>query len=218
MVEVVSGTVGGIASVLSTSVLVVMTMTFMLLEATGFPAKLKVAFGNTGHDFSRLIHMAKDVQRYIRIKTGISLAAGVAIGAWTAILGLDFPLLWGLLMFVLNFIPTIGSLIATLLPVLLAVVQFGPGRAGVVLVGFVTINTLLGNVLEPAMMGRGLGLSTLVVVVSLIFWGFVWGPAGMLLSVPLTMIIKIALENTQDYRTVAALLEPPPRTRAFRRA
>jgi predicted PurR-regulated permease PerM len=214
MVEVVSGAVGGIASVLTTSVLVLMTMTFMLLEATGFRAKLQAAFGNTGQDFTRLIHMATDVQRYIRIKTGISLAAGVILGAWTAILGLDFPLLWGIMVLILNFIPTIGSLIATVLPVLLAVVQFGPGRAGLVLLGFVTVNTLLGNVLEPALLGRGLGLSTLVVLVSLIFWGWVWGPAGTLLAVPLTMVVKIALENTHEYRSIAAMLDPPPRARA----
>src|SRR5262249_7601952 len=152
--------------------------------------------GNSDGDLTRVVNMARDVQRYIRLKTGIALVAGVLLTGWCALLGLDFPLLWGLLVFVMNFIPTIGSLIATIPPVVLALPQFGPGRAAVILLGFVVVHTLLGNVLEPSLMGRRLGLSTLVVLISLIFWGWLWGPVGMLLAVPLTMLVKISLENS----------------------
>ena len=125
-------------------------------------------------------------------------------------LGLGFPLLWGLVAFIFNYIPNLGSILAAIPPVLLALVQFGPARAAVVAVGYLVINIGLANFLEPYLMGRRLGLSTLVVFLSLVFWGWVWGPVGMLLSVPLTVIVKIALENTKDFRWVAIMLGANP--------
>ncbi len=122
------------------------------------------------------------------------------------IIGVDFPLLWGMLAFLLNYVPTLGSIIAAVPPVLLAIVQLGPGHALATALVFVGVNVVLGNFVEPHFMGRRLGLSTLVVFLSLVFWGWVWGPVGMLLSVPLTMIVKIMLENTEDLRWVAVLL------------
>ncbi len=123
------------------------------------------------------------------------------------LLGLDFALVWGVVAFLLNYIPTIGSIIAAVPAVLLAAVQLGFGRAVLIAAGYVVVNTVLGNLVEPALMGRRLGLSTLVVFLSLVFWGWVWGPVGMLLSVPLTMVVKILLENTDDLRWVAVLLD-----------
>ena len=121
-------------------------------------------------------------------------------------MGLDFPLLWGLLAFLLNYIPNIGSIIAAVPAVLLALVQIGPGRAIVIAGGYVAINLLIGNLIEPRVMGQGLGLSTLVVFLSLIFWGWVLGPVGMLLSVPLTMTLVMALESQEDTRRYALIL------------
>ncbi len=123
------------------------------------------------------------------------------------IIGVDFPLLWGMLAFLLNYVPTLGSILAAIPPVLLATVQLGPGHALATALVFVGVNVVLGNFVEPHFMGRRLGLSTLVVFLSLVFWGWVWGPVGMLLSVPLTMIVKIMLENTEDLRWVAVLLD-----------
>jgi predicted PurR-regulated permease PerM len=121
-------------------------------------------------------------------------------------MGVDYYLLWGLLAFLLNYIPTIGSFFALLPPALLALIQFGIVEAIVVVIVFVIINTLIGNIIEPRFMGKGLGLSTLVVFLSLIFWGWVLGPVGMLLSVPLTITIKIALDSSEETRWLAILL------------
>ena len=118
-------------------------------------------------------------------------------------------LLWGLVAFLLNYVPNLGSIIAAVPAVLLALVQYGVGHALLVLMGYVAVNMLLGNLLEPVLMGRRLGLSTLVVFLSLVFWGWVWGPVGMLLSVPLTMIAKIFLENTRDLAWLAVMLDSP---------
>ena len=136
----------------------------------------------------------------------VSLVTGLLAGTWLYILGVDHFLLWGVLAFLFNYIPNIGSIIAAVPAVLMALVQYGGGEAGLVALGFVVINTVMGNVVEPRFMGRGLGLSTLVVFLSLIFWGWLLGSVGMLLSVPLTMIVKIALESREESRWLAILL------------
>jgi len=130
------------------------------------------------------------------------------LGLWCWILGVDFPVLWGLLAFLFNFIPNIGSILAAVPPVLLALVQFGIGRTLAVAGGYVAVNMVVGNVIEPMVFGRKLGLSNLVVFLSLVFWGWIWGPVGMLLSVPLTMVVKLALEHSEQYHWVAVLLGP----------
>ena len=121
-------------------------------------------------------------------------------------MGVDYPLLWAVLAFALNYIPTIGSIIALIPPLLLTIIQLGFINAMIVLLGYLVINTIMGNILEPKFMGKGLGLSTLVVFISLLFWGWVLGPIGMLLSVPLTITIKIALDSSDETRWLAILL------------
>jgi len=131
---------------------------------------------------------------------------------WLLILGVDFAMLWGLLAFFFNFVPNIGSIIAAIPPVVLAIVQpgMGLGVATWVAIGYALINIVIGNVVEPRVMGRGLGLSTLVVFLSLIFWGAVLGPVGMLLSVPLTIIARIILAGHERTRWIAILLAGSP--------
>jgi len=114
--------------------------------------------------------------------------------------------LWGLVAFLLNFIPTVGSFIAAVPAVLLALVQLGAFEAGLTLVGFVVVNLIIGNVIEPRWMGRGLNLSPLVVFVSLVLWGWVLGPVGMLLSIPLTIMLKIALESQNETRWIGVMM------------
>lgn len=209
--DLLGGTLGAITSFASNTFLVLLTVAFILMEAVGFSTKLRAAFG-AGTRFQPLERMTRQVQRYLVIKSAISAATGVLLGAWVAALGLDFALLLGLLAFILNFIPTLGSIIAALPAVVLAALQFGFARAGVIALGYLGVNIIFGNLVEPTLMGRRLGLSTLVVFVSLVFWGWVWGPIGMLFSVPLTMVVKIALENTRDFRWVAVMLDANPRT------
>ena len=218
IVDLIGGTLGALAGLLSNAFLVFLAVVFILFEAAGFRAKLRLAFGDRGASLDRLVQMTLQVQNYLAINTAVSVFPGVLVGIWVWALGLDLPLLWGLVAFIFNYIPNLGSILAAVPAVLLALAQFGPGRAAVVASGYLAINLVFGNVVEPMMLGRRLGLSTLVVFMSLVFWGWVWGPVGMLLSVPLTMMLKIAMENTEDLRWVAVMLDknppstPPPRT------
>jgi AI-2 transport protein TqsA len=211
VMDLATTTLRGIAAVLSNLLLVSLTIVFIYLEAAGFPTKLRVAFGESAaaERFTKVRH---EINRYLGIKTLISLVTGSIVGGAMAIIGVDFPVLWGALAFVLNYIPTLGSIIAAVPPTLLAAVQLGPGHAIAVALVFATVNATLGSFLEPYLLGRRLGLSTLVVFLSLIFWGWVWGPVGMLLSVPITMIIKIMLENSEEFRWVAVLLDAGSRS------
>lgn len=207
--DVLGGALSALASFASNTFLVLLAVIFILTEAAGFSAKLQVAFGSTAQ-FGSLERMTRQVQNYLMIKTAISAATGTVVGLWVAVLGLDFALLWGLMAFLLNFIPNLGSIIAAVPAVLFALIQLGPGSAAVIAVGYVFVNIVFGNFIEPMLMGRRLGLSTLVIFMSLVFWGWVWGPVGMLFSVPLTMVVKIALKNTQEFRWVAVMLEANP--------
>ncbi|MBT8328529.1 MAG: AI-2E family transporter, partial [Desulfofustis sp.] len=144
--------------------------------------------------------------KYLAIKSVTSFFTGALIFVFLKFQGVDFPILWGMIAFLLNFIPNIGSLLAAVPPVLLALIQFGFGQALVTAGAFLAVNTVIGSIIEPRVMGQGVGLSTLVVFLSLIFWGWVLGPVGMLLSVPLTMGIKIALAEYDSTRWIAILL------------
>jgi AI-2 transport protein TqsA len=192
--------------VLTNTFLIFLTVTFILLEASTFPVKITAAFGRGEEHMAAFREFLVNLGRYLGIKTVVSLATGISAWLLTWAIGLDFPLLWGLLAFLLNYIPVIGSIIAAIPPVLLALLQFGPGAALGVAVGYMIINVTYANVIEPRMMGYGVGISPLVVLLSIVFWGWVFGPVGMLLSVPLTMTLKIALESNEDTRWVAVLL------------
>ena len=198
---------GAAADLLSNTFLIVLTVAFILGEAAGFPRKLVNAFGGKDLAEAGTRSAVESVREYLRIKTETSLATGVLAGVACLALGIDFPILWGFVAFALNFVPNVGSIIAAAPPVLLAFVH-GWERAVWIAAVYMVINTVIGNVVEPRLMGRKLGLSSLVVWLSLIFWGWVWGPIGMLFSVPLTMMIKLLLERSDDLRWVAVLLGP----------
>jgi predicted PurR-regulated permease PerM len=129
-------------------------------------------------------------------------------GGLCAVVGVDFPVLWGVLAFFLNYVPNIGSIVAAIPPTLLALLGLGGGASFAILTGYVVINNVLGNIVEPRVMGQGLGLSPFAVLLSLVFWGWVLGPIGMLLSIPLTMAVKIAMESGDQTRWIAVLLGP----------
>jgi AI-2 transport protein TqsA len=205
------GAVGRIAQALSMTFIVFLIMAFMLSEATVFPEKFRHLMADSDGDGGRFAKVVTEVQTYLGIKTVISLTTGLILGTWAYVMGLDFPVLLGLTAFLLNYIPTVGSIIAAIPAVLLSIILVGSvGHAFLVGLGYVTVNTLFGNIIEPNLMGRRLGLSTLVVILSLLFWGWAWGPLGALLSVPLTVIVKIWLENTPDLRWIAILLDKSP--------
>ncbi len=201
-------TLSAVLTVLSRLAIVVITTAFILLEAAELDHKVKVVFGENSAITRSLVEGASTVQRYLAIKTVASVATGVLVGIINAIFGLDFAALWGVVALLFNYVPSIGSIVAALPAVTLAFVQLGFGPAVGIAVGYIVVNVSIGNIIEPRVLGRRLGLSPLVVILSLFFWGFVWGPAGMLLSVPMTVVLKLLLEVTPGGNRVAVLLGP----------
>ena len=195
---------------LVTVLLVILLMVvFMLLEATIFKYKVRHIFGSKSGGASQVASFSDTVKRYMLIKTGTSLATGIIATIWLMILGVDYPLLWGFLTFLFNYVPTVGSIIAAVPPALLALIQLGLVSSLLSVAGYIVINISIGSILEPRILGHGLGLSSLVVFVSLLFWGWVFGPVGMVLSVPLTMTIKIALSNSESGKWISTLMDAP---------
>lgn len=201
-----SNVLGRVVSFLGTSLIVIILTVFMLTEARMFGRRMDAICDARGPNIQRMLSALKDTQRYLGIKTIISLVTGTLAGTLCWVAGLDFFILWGILAFALNFIPVIGSVIAGVPPTLLALLVHGPPEAIAVLGGYFIINTFLGNFIEPMLMGNRFGLSTLVVLLSVMFWGWIWGPFGMLLAVPLTMVVKVILDNTQEFRWIAVAI------------
>lgn len=202
----------GLRNTLTNSFLILLTVVFMLLEARTLPVKLRAISSDPDAALPLLHAIGHNINHYLGIKTATSLLTGLSAAGWVALVGVDFPVLWGTVAFLLNFIPTIGSVIAAIPPVLLALVQIDLSAALWVALGYLVINNLIGSFLEPRVMGRGLGLSPLVVFVSMVFWGWVLGPVGMFLSVPLTNAASIALAAHRGTRWISVLLGPAPET------
>ena len=215
-------TAATVVNFLTNMFLVLLILAFVLSEAMVFPFKFRAIVGPRDgerrqitkmvpNDRRRMTKIVREVQEYLGIKTLMSLTTGLLIGTLAWLAGLDFPILLGLIGFVFNYIPTVGSILAAIPALILSIVQFGTiGSFALVAGGYGAINMVFGNIIEPNLMGRRLGLSTLVVILSLLFWAWVWGPVGALLAVPLTMVVKIMLENTEDLRWVAILLDKSP--------
>jgi AI-2 transport protein TqsA len=191
--------------------LIMFTVIFILLESSTLPKKAQLVLRASRSDSGYFKRFTASLQRYLVIKTLTSLSTGLLVWLLTQAFGLDFPILWGLLAFLLNYVPSVGSLIAAIPAVFLALIQLSLLQALMIALGYFIINIAIGGVIEPRVMGRGLGLSTLVVFLSLVFWGWVFGPVGMILSVPLTMTAKIALESSEKTALIAALLSAPER-------
>lgn len=196
----------GVLDMLKTSFIVLILLVFMLGEARMFGRRFDSIVEAQGPNFQRMLSATRDIQKYLGIKTLISIATGALAGilCWAA--GIEMPLLWGILAFSLNYIPAIGSILAGVPPVILSLLVYDFQHAMVVAGGYLLINGFLGNFLEPALLGRRFGLSTVVVVISVLFWGFLWGPVGMLLAVPLTMMVKVALDNSAELRWLSVAI------------
>ena len=212
-VGLVSSILKGFGNVLTNSFLIILTVIFILLEAAGLTQKFLSLNDETalqqraeGLAFSQVF--VEKVRNYMGIKTIFSLITGLIIGIALWLIGVDYPVLWGVLAFMLNFVPNIGSIIAAVPAVLLTIVQLGVAPALLVAAVYVAVNMIIGSFIEPKYMGKGLGLSILVVFVSLVFWGWVLGPVGMLLSVPLTITVKLALDSKPETQWLGHLLGP----------
>ncbi len=198
----------GLGNAFSNAFLILIIVVLMLLEAASFPRKFRAIFGDSEKAVRKIEKIMTNVNTYMMIKSLTSLVTGILVSVWLLILGVDYALLWGVLAFLFNFVPNIGSVIAAIPAILLAILLDGPTTALLVAAGYFVLNMVFGNVIEPRYMGKGLGLSTLVVFISLIFWGWVLGPVGMLLSIPLTMTLKIVLSSIPETQWMGTLLGP----------
>ncbi len=205
-----SGLLKGLGNVLTNAFLILLTVIFILMEASSFPAKLRAALDAPDHALTESYTVLDNIKRYMSIKLLTSALTGALVATSLSLMGVDFAVLWGFFAFLLNFIPNIGSIIAAIPAVLLALLQFGVGGALGVAGLYLVVNVVIGSILEPRWMGNQLGLSPLIVFVSLVFWGWVFGPVGMFLSVPLTISAQIALASRDDTRWIAVLLGPGP--------
>jgi len=190
--------------------MVLIYLIFLLIEEPTFPRKLKAMYPHPlKHDRMRQLvkKIDRSVSNYIALKTFVSLLTGFLSYLVLLLIGVDAPVFWAFLIFVLNFIPTIGSLIATLFPTVFALLQFGditPALLILIIVGIIQL--FVGNFLEPRLMGNSLNISPLVVLLTLTLWGLMWGIPGMLLSVPITVILIIIMSEFEDTKPIAILL------------
>ena len=189
-----------------TAILTLILIIFMLSEARMFGRRLEAISLARGPNLARILNATKDIQRFLAIKTAISLITGFLAGLLCWAVGLDFYILWGILAFFLNFIPVIGSIIAGVPPTILAILVADFPSALLIAGGYLLINNFLGNFLEPMLVGRRFGISTLVIIISVVFWGWLWGPIGMLLAVPLTMVVKVILESSDEFRWIGVAI------------
>lgn len=184
-------------------------LVFLLAERVSLPERLRRAFGEV--EGTRVLGIVASINeaiaQYIAVKTLVSVLAGASSYVVLIVFGVDFAIMWGILIFLLNFIPYLGSLVATALPIALSFVQFDQPWIGIVIgVLLIGIQQGIGMVIEPRMAGHKLGVSPLLILLSLAFWGLVWGVVGMILAVPLLVTVKIILDNIPETKPVATLM------------
>ena len=205
-----SGFIGSAGSVLVNIVLVSIYVGFLIAERGYIPRKIAALIpdGMNAQEFSAIVSsVGHSVRRYMGVKTIVSVGTATASYIVLKWIGLDFAETWALLIFMLNYIPNIGSILAVVFPALLALIQFDTLLPFLVIaVGLTGVHFTIGNVIEPQLMGSSLNLSSFVVIMSLTFWGLVWGLAGMFLAVPITVMIMIVCAHVPSMRWVAILL------------
>ena len=201
--SMVGNTFGTLATIFAGFIMVLIVMMFVLMEAPGTRTRMSTVRLAGGPDFSGLIRSASDIQKYLGVKTFISVLTGLFAGVWCYFLDLQYPLLWAIVAFLFNYIPAVGSTVACVPPIVEALVQHGTSGAIWVAIGYGGINFCLDNFIQPTLLGRRFGISSLVIILSVIFWGWLWGPLGMFLAVPLTMVFKVLLDNSEEFRWIS---------------
>lgn len=204
--KLIFSTTQALTGFMASTTLVLILMTFLLAETPLFQRNLN-RLPTSSASKSKVVDAILGVQRYLFIKTVASAITGLLAGCLCAWMNVPFAFLWGVVAYLLNYIPTIGSIVAAIPPILLALFLGTWGECFVVAAGYLAINCAIGNCIEPIFMGKQFGISTSVVLLSVLLWGWVLGPCGMLLSVPITVLIKLAMENSRDLAWVATLID-----------
>jgi predicted PurR-regulated permease PerM len=199
--------IAGVGSILASALLIFVYAVFLLIEASSFPGKLSQAFNPSEPAYVYIRKVTSSLNSFLVAQTTVGLITGVGVWVMLWALGVEFAFLWGFVAFLLNFIPYIGSILAAVPPVIIAFIQYGPGTTVLlVIVGFLLVNLVVNYGIYPRMMGQSVDLSMFIVLAGMVFWAFILGPIGMILSVPLTAVIKISLESYAGSRWLAVLL------------
>jgi AI-2 transport protein TqsA len=199
----VSSMVQGVGSLFTNGFVVILTVAFMLIESNTFVKKIEASSEGSMEHMQEIF---SKIKHYMVIKSGVSLATAFVVYVALKLIGTDYAFLWAVLAFLLNFIPNIGSILAAVPPVLITLVQLGFVSAMLVAGLYIVVNVVIGSIIEPKVMGKGLGVSTLVVFLSLIFWGWLLGIVGMFLSIPLTIMAKIIFNANEKTKWIALML------------
>lgn len=201
---------GGLLDAFSNWFFVILLVAFMMADFARMPQKLQsLVLQDT--QIQAVADLLRDIRRYVSITTQTGLLTGVLNAFLLVLLGVDFAVLWGLLGFLMNYIPNLGIVLSIIPPALLALLEFGWSQMLIVIIGYVVINIFIENILKPRVLGEDLNISPLFVIISLVAWGYVLGPAGTILAVPLTLIAtKLILENSEETRWMAVLMSANP--------
>ncbi|MGJ8517712.1 AI-2E family transporter [Carnimonas bestiolae] len=220
LMHYVPALLGGVGDTLSQTVIILVMAIFMVFEIIDLPSKLRSAFNNADTSIERFSQFSESLTRYLIVKSEIGLICGVATTVVCWILGVQFALIWGVLAFLLNFIPNIGAFLSAIPPVIMALVMPEVGVMSAVILAVILglVHFISGNVFEPRMMGQALGISSLMAFLSLVVWGWVLGPVGLLLSVPLTMSLKILFDCHPGTRWLSVLIGPAEQEKSSKKA
>jgi predicted PurR-regulated permease PerM len=198
--------IGSIGTFLSKFLLLIIGIAFILAESKSFEKKLKIIFEKDSEKLEHFNLFSQNIQKYFLVKTTTSFLTGFLVSMSLIFFDIDYPILWGVIAMLFNFIPVVGSIIASIPAILLSFVTVDLNTTLILIVVYVFINVFISNILEPKFMGKELGLSPLVIFFSLIFWGWVLGIVGMFLAVPLTMTLKIAFNSNKTTKWISILM------------
>lgn len=198
--------IGSIGTFLSKFLLIIIGVAFILAESKSFETKLKVIFKYNAKKLDHFNLFSQNIQKYFLVKSTTSFLTGAIIAITLIFFGVDYPILWGVIAMLFNFVPVVGSIIAAIPAVLISLLNVDINTTIILIVFYVTINISISNIIEPKLMGKELGLSPLVIFFSLIFWGWILGIVGMFLAVPITMTLKIAFNSNTGTHWIAILM------------
>lgn len=211
LIDFVTELLSTLVGILSDGITVLLILAFLLVGASGFAAKTERLIHNGNPGLKRLYKFNNDIRHYIIITNNVGLAAGAINAIFLTIIGVDFAILWGVLSWLLSYIPMVGFILALIPPLLLGLLEFGWVTALVILVGFIAINSAIDDFIKPKMMGEGLDIAPVMVFISVVFWGLILGPLGAILAVPVTVGIKqLVLEPDPDNYWIAELISHKP--------
>ena len=211
--NVIRYVLGGVVSLIGSAVLILVYAIFLLIEVSGFPAKLNAAFKPSEPAYQYISTVTTNLRNFLVAQTQVSLVTGASVTVALWILGVEFALLWGLVAFLMNFIPYIGSILAAIPAVIVAFIQYGPSMTVVwVIVAYLAVNVIVNYTIYPRLMSQGVDLSMFIVLAGMVFWGWVLGPIGLILSVPISAVIKISLESYPSSRWLAVMLGSGPKS------